>query len=83
MSSLALVHYRVNEIGDVQTEDPLHHGLTGFGRQVVTECNRLGVIVDCAHATLETTADVLAASDQPVMISHSHLDHAASTIPGC
>lgn len=81
MSSLALVHYRVNEIGDVQTEDPRHHGLTDFGRQVVAECNRLGVIVDCAHATFETTLDVLAASDQPVMISHSHLDHACRHHP--
>ncbi len=75
-SSLTLVHYRVNEIGDVQTEEPAHGGLTRFGRDVVAECNRLGVIVDCAHATFETTEGVLAASRHPVMISHSHLDHA-------
>jgi membrane dipeptidase len=75
-SSLTLVHYRVNDIGDVQTEDPVHGGLTHFGRQVVAECNRLGVIIDCAHATFETTADVLTNSSQPVMVSHSHLDHA-------
>jgi len=73
--SLTLVHYRVNEIGDVQTEQPVHGGLTAFGREVVAECNRLGVIVDCAHATFATTAAVLEASRQPVMISHSHLDH--------
>jgi membrane dipeptidase len=70
------VHYRVNEIGDVQTEEPVHGGLTAFGRDVVAECNRLGVIVDCAHATLETTLAVLEISSQPAMISHSHLDHA-------
>jgi membrane dipeptidase len=75
-SSLTLVHYRVNEIGDVQTGEPVHGGLTAFGREVVAECNRLGVIVDCAHATFETTLGVLARSSQPVMISHSHLDHA-------
>lgn len=75
-SSLTLVHYRVNEIGDVQTEEPVHGGLTAFGRQVVDECNRLGMIVDCAHATFETTLGVLEASSQPIMISHSHLDHA-------
>jgi membrane dipeptidase len=75
-SSLTLVHYRVNDIGDVQTEEPVHGGLTQFGRQVVAECNRLGVIVDCAHATFATTADVLEHSSQPVMVSHSHLDHA-------
>jgi membrane dipeptidase len=74
-SSLTLVHYRVNEIGDAQTEEPAHGGLTAFGRDVVAECNRLGIIVDCAHATFETTLGVLAVSAQPVMISHSHLDH--------
>ena len=73
-SSLALVHYRVNAIGDVQTEQPVHGGLTAFGREVVAECNRLGMIIDCAHATFATTAAVLEASRQPVMISHSHLE---------
>ena len=80
-SSLTLVHYRVNEIGDVQTEEPVHGGLTAFGREVVAECNRLGMIVDCAHATFATTAGVLEASRQPVMISRSHLDHAGRHHP--
>jgi membrane dipeptidase len=80
-SSLTLVHYRVNDIGDVQTEPPVHGGLTRFGREVVAECNRLGMIIDCAHATFATTAGVLAASSQPVMISHSHLDHPGAHHP--
>lgn len=75
-TSLTLVHYRVNDIGDVQTEDPVHGGLSAFGREVVAECNRLGMIVDCAHATFQTTLDVLEVSRAPIMISHSHLDHA-------
>ncbi len=75
MSSLTLAHYRVNEIGDIQTEEPVHGGLTAFGRDVVSACNRLGVVIDCAHATFETTLGVLGASEVPVMISHSHLDH--------
>ncbi len=75
-SSLTLVHYRVNEIGDVQTEAPVHGGLTRFGREVVGECNRLGMIIDCAHASFETTVGVLETSSDPIMVSHSHLDHA-------
>jgi membrane dipeptidase len=75
VSSLTLVHYCVNDIGDVQTEQPVHGGLTAFGRDVVAECNRLGMIIDCAHATFATTAAVLEVSRQPVMVSHSHLDH--------
>jgi membrane dipeptidase len=75
MSSLTLVHYRVNEIGDIQTDPEVHGGLTAFGADVVRECNRLGVVIDCAHATFATTLGVLEASSRPVMISHSHLDH--------
>lgn len=75
MSSLTLVHYRVNDIGDIQTEAPVHGGLTAFGAEVVEACNRLAVVIDCAHATEATTLGVLDASDAPVMISHSHLDH--------
>jgi membrane dipeptidase len=59
----------------VQTEELVHGGLTAFGREVVAECNCLGVVVDCAHATFETTLRVLEESNQPIMISHSHLDH--------
>jgi len=76
VSSLTLVHYRVNSIGDVQTEQPAHCGLSQFGRDVVAECNALGIVIDCAHATFETTVGVLAHSNDPIMVSHSHLDHA-------
>jgi len=72
---LTLVHYRVNELGDVQTEAPVHGGLSRLGRDVVAECNRLGIVVDCAHATFDTTMAVLAASSQPVIISHGQLGH--------
>ena len=45
------------------------------------ECNRLGIVIDCAHATFATTVGVLEASDVPVMVSHSHLDHAERSHP--
>jgi membrane dipeptidase len=76
LSSLTLVHYRVNDIGDIQTEPPVHGGLTPFGREVVAEANRLGLLIDCAHATFDVTRQVIDTSTQPVMVSHSHLDHA-------
>jgi membrane dipeptidase len=76
VSSLTLVHYRVNSIGDVQTERPAHCGLSRFGQDVVAECNALGIVIDCAHATFETTVGVLAHSNDPIMVSHSQLDHA-------
>jgi membrane dipeptidase len=78
---LTLVHYRVNQIGDVQTERSAHGGLSRFGREVVTECNRLGVVVDCAHASLDTTMDVLEVSNHPVIISHGQLGHPGAAHP--
>lgn len=81
MSSLTLVHYRVNELGDIQTDPAVHGGLTDFGRDVVAACNRLGIVVDCAHATFATTLGVLEVSGVPVMISHSHLDHVERSHP--
>jgi len=78
---LTLVHYRVGEIGDVQTEPPVHGGLSRFGRAVVAECNRLGIVVDCAHASFATTRDVLEVSSQPVIISHGQLGHDGAAHP--
>jgi membrane dipeptidase len=81
LTVLTLVHYRVSDIGDVQTEMPVHAGLSRFGREVVAECNRLGVVVDCAHASFATTVAVLEASSQPVIISHGQLSHAEAGHP--
>jgi membrane dipeptidase len=81
LTVLTLVHYRVGDIGDVQTEKPVHDGLSRFGREVVAECNRLGIVVDCAHASFATTMAVLEASSQPVIISHGQLGDPATTHP--
>ncbi len=68
---LQLLHYRINEIGDIQTADPRHNGLTGFGREVVREMNRLGMVIDTAHGSPDTLAGVLAESRLPVIFSHT------------
>jgi membrane dipeptidase len=49
----------------------VHHGLTDFGRAVVREMNRLGMMVDVSHVSSETVDDVLEASRAPVFASHS------------
>jgi len=69
--SLQLVHFRINELGDIQTEAPKHQGLTSFGRDVVKEMNRLGMIIDVSHAHAETVRGILAESRHPVMDSHT------------
>ena len=50
---------------------PNANGLSDFGRQVVREMNRLGILIDLAHASDRAYADVIVASEKPVISSHS------------
>lgn len=61
-------------LGDVYTNTPQWGGLTKFGADVIRECNRLGILVDLAHANLETVAAALKVATHPVIISHTGLD---------
>jgi membrane dipeptidase len=70
---VTLVHYHVNQIGDIQTEPPVHQGLTPLGRSIVREMNRTGIIMDLAHATMAVTKGVIAVSRKPIMVSHTNL----------
>ena len=71
--AVTIVHYHVNQIGDIQTAEPVHHGLTPLGKSIVRELNSAGIIIDLAHATFEVTRDVVELSSKPVMISHTNL----------
>jgi membrane dipeptidase len=68
---IQLVHYTRNGIGDFQTEAPRLGGLTDLGKTVVAECNRLGILVDLAHATSEVVTQALAVSKVGMVWSHS------------
>jgi membrane dipeptidase len=68
-----LVHYRVSEVGDISTAMPVHGGLTAFGKDVVRECNRLGILVDIAHCTQDGMAQALEISSKPLVYSHGHV----------
>jgi membrane dipeptidase len=65
---------KVEPLGDIYTEPPRLGGLTAFGKSVVKECNRLGIVVDLAHASHETVLGALKVSTQPVIVSHTSLD---------
>jgi membrane dipeptidase len=70
---LQLVHYIRNSLGDFQTVEPEHKGLSPVGKAVVRECNRHGILVDLAHCTPAAVADALAVSKVPMVWSHSSL----------
>ena len=68
---LTLTHFLNNNWADSSTDKPAHNGLTAFGKDVVRELNRLGVIVDVSHVSDKTFYDVLEVTKAPVMASHS------------
>lgn len=61
-----------NEIGDSSDDKPIHNGLSEFGKSVVKEMNRLGMIIDLSHASDKTFWDVLGITKKPVVASHSN-----------
>jgi membrane dipeptidase len=68
---MTLTHAQNNDWADSATDTPKHHGLTAFGRAVVHEMNRLGMLVDLSHVSPETMKAALAVSAAPVIFSHS------------
>jgi membrane dipeptidase len=68
---MTLTHSGNAEWADSSTAKPEHNGLTEFGKDVVREMNRLGMIVDISHVSDKTFADVLEISKAPVFASHS------------
>jgi membrane dipeptidase len=61
-------------LGDVYTNPPRLGGLTTFGVSVIKECNRLGILIDLAHANMQTTEAALKVTTRPVIISHTGLN---------
>jgi len=68
---LQLVHYIRNALGDFQTEPPQHQGMTALGADLIKGCNRLGILVDLAHATNAVIDKALEVSATPLIWSHS------------
>ena len=68
---MTLTHMVNNEWADSSTDTPVHNGLTGFGKDVVREMNRLGIMVDISHVSDKTFYDAIATSKAPLIASHS------------
>jgi len=78
--SMTLTHSRNNNWADSATDKPVHNGLTDFGKEVVREMNRLGMLVDVSHVADKTFFDALAVTTKPVIASHSSM-RALSDVP--
>jgi membrane dipeptidase len=78
--AMTLTHFKNNNWADSSTDKPEHNGLTPFGKDVVREMNRLGMLVDVSHVSDKTFYDAIAVSTKPVIVSHSS-SRAISDIP--
>src|SRR5215831_1783809 len=68
---MTLTHNRNLPWADSATDEPSAGGLTGFGREVVREMQRLGMLVDLSHVSPDTMRDALDTAEGPVLFSHS------------
>jgi membrane dipeptidase len=68
---MTLSHSLNNDFVDSATDDPVHHGLTPFGKAIVHEMNRLGMLVDLSHVSADVMRQAIAISKAPVIFSHS------------
>lgn len=68
---MTLAHFRTNNWADSMTDVAVHNGLSPFGRDVVREMNRLGMIPDVSHISDKAVLDAVEASRAPVIASHS------------
>ncbi len=68
---MTLTHNENLPWADSATDEPVLHGLSDFGRDVVREMNRIGMFVDLSHVSAEVMRDALAVTSAPVIFSHS------------
>ena len=68
---MTLTHFKTTEWADSATDDPKNNGLSPFGKAVVREMNRIGMLVDLAHVSPKTMSDALDIARAPVIFSHS------------
>ncbi len=68
---MTLTHADNTDWADSATDQPEHGGLTEFGRKIIREMNRLGMLIDLSHVSVETMEDALQISKAPVIFSHS------------
>lgn len=67
-----ILAYNKNNIADGAFDEPIHDGLTDYGKELVLEMNRLGIMIDLSHITEKGMLDVLEITRAPVILSHAN-----------
>ena len=69
---MTLTHNQTTEWADSATDEPKYGGISPFGREIVAEMNRLGMLVDLSHVSPESMKDALQMTRAPIIFSHSN-----------
>lgn len=64
--------YKTNDLADGSDDKPKHNGVSAFGKEMIGEMNRLGIIVDISHVSAKAMSDVLETTKAPIIFSHSN-----------
>jgi membrane dipeptidase len=70
---MTLTHFKTNDWADSSTDQAVHNGLSQYGRDVIREMNRLGMMVDISHVSDKAFYDAVETSRAPVVASHSSM----------
>jgi membrane dipeptidase len=68
---MTLAHFNTNNWADSMTDAAVHNGLSPYGKDIVREMNRLGMLIDVSHVSEKTVMDALETSRAPLIASHS------------
>jgi microsomal dipeptidase-like Zn-dependent dipeptidase len=77
---MTLMHYRVSVFGDIMTAPPKHRGLTNEGKKLVGKMQELGIVVDVAHAHIDTLKGIVEMAGKPVIDSHTSLTYTSEPL---
>jgi membrane dipeptidase len=68
---ITLGHYKVSNLTDVMTEPPKHGGLSALGRKAVERMDKLGIVIDVAHASADALKQIAEITKRPLIDSHT------------
>lgn len=76
---ITLMYYRISQFGDIMTAPPKHKGLTREGKKLILKMQEMGIVVDVAHAHINTLKDIAEMTGKPLIDSHTGLSY--SSVP--